>query len=47
MGVSLATWEFDASKKKETDADVIIKLIRLLANLLTVERIGKDFVEKQ
>lgn len=41
MGISVAAWDYQAMKK-ESDVDALVKIIRLLANLFTVNEIGQD-----
>lgn len=41
MGLSMAAWDYQAIKK-ESDIEAIIKIIRLIANIFTVNEIGKD-----
>lgn len=37
----MAAWDYQAIKK-ESDIEAIIKIIRLIANIFTVNEIGKD-----
>lgn len=41
MGISVAAWDYQVMKK-ESDVDALVKIIRLLANLFTVNEIGQD-----
>jgi hypothetical protein len=41
MGLSMAAWDYQAIKK-ESDIEAIIKIIRLIANIFTVNEIGRD-----
>lgn len=41
MGISVAAWDYQAMKK-ESDVEALVKIIRLLANLFTVNEIGQD-----
>ena len=41
MGISKMAWDFQAMKK-ENDIEALVKIIRLIANLLTVSEIGND-----
>ena len=41
MGLSMAAWDYQHIKK-ESDIDCAIRIIRLMANLLTVPSIGED-----
>ena len=46
MGLSVAAWDFKHIKQ-ESDIDCTIKIIRLIANLLTVPTIGQDIYLNQ
>jgi hypothetical protein len=39
-------WDFK-TLEKENDSDALLKLMRLLANLMTIPQIGSDFVSKK
>ena len=41
MGISKMAWDFQVMKK-ENDIEALVKIIRLIANLLTVSEIGND-----
>ena len=41
MGISVAAWDYQAMKK-ESDVEALVKIIRLLANLFTVNERGQD-----
>ena len=43
MGITHTSWDFKIMKT-ESDLEALIKLIRLIANLLTVENIGYDII---
>ena len=43
MGITHTSWDFKIMKA-ESDLEALIKLIRLIGNLLTVENIGYDVI---
>ena len=43
MGITHTSWDFKIMKA-ESDMEALIKLIRLIGNLLTVENIGYDVI---
>jgi hypothetical protein len=46
-GKTFSSFEFHKAKGKEDENDVLTKLLRLLANLFTLPKIGKDLMQKQ
>jgi hypothetical protein len=46
MGLSMAAWDYQHIKK-ESDIECTIRIIRLIANLLTVPTIGQDIYINQ
>ncbi len=46
-GRTFSSFEFHKQKGKEGDNDVLTKLLRLLANLFTLPKIGKDLMQKK
>jgi len=46
MGLSMAAWDYQHIKK-ESDIECTIRIIRLIANLLTVPTIGQDIYMNQ
>lgn len=43
MNITQTGWDFKAMQK-ESDQSALIKIVRLIANLLTVEEIGQDII---
>lgn len=41
MGISTMAWDYQVMKK-ESDVEALVKIIRLIANILTVNEIGMD-----
>ena len=41
MGISTMAWDYQVMKK-ENDIEALVKIIRLIANLLTINEIGMD-----
>ncbi|KAL4489170.1 hypothetical protein ABPG73_005657 [Tetrahymena malaccensis] len=46
LGLSTAAWDFKIMQK-ESDSEALIKLLRLIANLMTVQEIGTHLITKK